>query len=175
MRGRGVGGRPTNAIDDAAVSKYHNNRSLINICTNRGRSVRGRRARGAAAPGIPALAVGARAGRSVALAGALLLRHDVDEVDLHPRADPIVGRDDMPIIPLPVGEAAAAGLWELRFIAAAARLCKSPSLRSISCGRARETGRRAAPDIPKHRSRGPRAAGSRASRAARRSRAQLPR
>ena len=39
----GVGGRPTNAIDDAAVSKYHNNRSLINICTNRGRSARARR------------------------------------------------------------------------------------------------------------------------------------
>ena len=110
----GVGGRPTNAIDDAAVSKYHNNRSLINICTNKVRFVRARRARGAAAQGLPALAVGA--GRSVALAVALLLRHDVDEVDLHPRADAVVRGDDVPIIPLPVGEAAAAGLCALRFI-----------------------------------------------------------
>ena len=60
------------------------------------------------------LAVGARAGGSVALAVALLLRHDVDEVDLHPRADAVVGRDDMAVIPLPVGEAAAAGLCALR-------------------------------------------------------------
>ena len=78
-------------------------------------------ARGAAAQGIPALAVGARAAGSVALAGALLFGNDVDEVDLHPRADAVVRGDDVPIIPLPVGEAAAAGLRVMRFIAATTR------------------------------------------------------
>ena len=70
--------------------------------------------RGAAAQGIPALAGGARAGGSVALAVALLFGNDVDEVDLHPRADPIVRGDDVAVVPLPVGKAAAAGLCELR-------------------------------------------------------------
>ena len=104
---------PPDAIDDDDDAvEVHNNKSL-NICTNRGRFARARRARGAAAPGSPALAVG----RSVALATTtILLRHDVDEVDLYPRADAVVGRDDVSIIPLPVGEAAAAGLCALRFI-----------------------------------------------------------
>ena len=76
-------------------------------------------ARGAAAQGIPALAVGAR--RRAALAVALLLRHDVDEVDLDPGTDPIVRGDDMAIISLPVGEAAAAGLRVIKFINATTR------------------------------------------------------
>ena len=79
-------------------------------------------ARGAAAQGIPALAVGARAGRSVALAVALLLRHDVDEVDLHPGTNAVVRGDDMAVVPLPVGKAAAAGLCALGFIAATTRV-----------------------------------------------------
>ena len=86
------------------------------------RALRARPEGGAAAPGTPALAAGARAGGSVALAVALLLRHDVDEVDLHPRADPIVRGDDVPVIPLPVGKAAAAGLCALGFIAATTRV-----------------------------------------------------
>ena len=69
--------------------------------------------RGAAAPGIPALAVGGRVALAFTTA---LLRHDVDEVDLDPRADAVVRGDDVPIIPLPVGEAAAAGLRVMRFI-----------------------------------------------------------
>ena len=167
---RGVGGRPTNAIDDAAVSKYHNNRSLINICTNRGRSARARRSRGAAAPGIPALAVGGRVALAFTTA---LLRHDVDEVDLHPRADAVVRGDDVPIISLPVGEAAAAGLCALGSVAATTRAYYLPSLRRISCGRGRKNGRGAARDTRARPIPGRRAAGSRASRAARRFRARL--
>ena len=116
----GLAGRrkPNDAIDDVAVDKYHNNRSLINICTNRGRSARA--GRGARPPqGIPTLAVGARVALAFTTA---LLRDDVDEVDLHPRADPIVRGDDMAIIPLPVGKAAAAGLCALGFIAATTRV-----------------------------------------------------
>ena len=89
--------------------------------------------------GTPALGAKRSRGRKLALAVALLFRHDVDEVDLHPRADAVVRGDGVPIIPLPVGEAAAAGLRVLRFIAATTRAHLNPSLRRISCSRARET------------------------------------